>query len=389
MLDCQRDKFDLPEHISYLNTSYMSPSLRSVAQAGHAAIDQKLRPYEIRPADFFSSVEKLKESYATLIHTDDPQRIVPIPSVSYGIATVANNVTINAGQHIIVVEDQFPSNIYSWTKLAERTGATIKIIPKPESMQYRGRIWNEHVLEAINEQTALVALPHVHWSEGILFDLQRIRKKTKQVNALLVIDGTQSVGAYPFSIADIKPDALICGGYKWLLGGYSLGLAYFGEAFDNGEPIEENWINRKNSQDFSGLVNYEPDYQEKANRYAMGEKSNFVLVPMLQTAITQLNEWGVENIQAYCRALIKDFQEEVRTLGFDFPDQEQIASHLFAVQIPQEIDISQLKQLLEDAHLYLSIRGNNLRIATHLFNTKEDLEKLLTCLKKVSEGLTV
>jgi len=76
---------------------------------------------------------------------------------------------------------------------------------------------------------------------------------------LLIIDGIQSIGTLPFSVKEIQPDALICAGYKWLLGPYSIGLAYYSDTFANGFPIEENWINRKNSEDFGGLVNYEPE----------------------------------------------------------------------------------------------------------------------------------
>ena len=50
----------------------------------------------------------------------------------------------------------------------------------------------------------------------------------------LVVDGTQSVGALPFDVGQIQPDALICATYKWLLGPYSLGLSYFGPRFDEG-----------------------------------------------------------------------------------------------------------------------------------------------------------
>lgn len=389
MLTCQRSKFDLPKEITYLNTSYMSPSLLTVAAAGHQAIDQKLRPYLIQPTDFFTGVEKLKKSYSQLIQNADPQRIALIPSVSYGMACVANSISLSSDEHIIVVEDQFPSNIYTWQKLAAKTGASIKTIATPTDISNKGKIWNSQLLEAINEKTALVALPHVHWSEGIVFDLKAIREKTRAVNALLVIDGTQSVGAYPFSVEDIQPDALICGGYKWLLGGYSLGLGYFGEAFDNGTPIEENWINRKNSEDFTRLVDYEPEYKEKANRFAMGEQSNFALVPMLQAALDQLNEWGVENIQAYCQELTKEFKTAVRDLGFQFPNDDQIAAHLFAIGIPAGIGIAELKAQFQKEKLYVSFRGNNIRIASHLFNTKDDLDKLLDCLKKATMSLQV
>ncbi|MEQ9007935.1 MAG: aminotransferase, partial [Ekhidna sp.] len=110
----------------------------------------------------------------------------------------------------------------------------------------------------------------------------------------------------PYSVKEIRPDALICAGYKWLMGPYSIGLAYYGAAFDGGEPIEENWINRLNSEDFSNLVNYQPEYQEMALRYEVGEHSNFILVPMLHQAIRQILNWQPDNIQVYTQELLRE-----------------------------------------------------------------------------------
>ena len=100
-----------------------------------------------------------------------------------------------------------------------------------------------------------------------------------------MVDGTQSIGAMPFDVARIQPDAVVCAGYKWLLGPYSLGLAYYGPRFDDGMPLEESWVNRANSRDFSSLVQYDDRYMTGPLRYDMGQRSNFILVPMLQAAI--------------------------------------------------------------------------------------------------------
>ena len=111
------------------------------------------------------------------------------------------------------------------------------------------------------------------------------------------------VGALPVNIDELQPDALIAAGYKWLMGPYSISMAFYGQAFDNAVPVEENWINRNNSEDFSGLVNYEDSYQPGAMRFDVGEHSNFILVPMIIEALKQLNSCGVENIQEYCRSI--------------------------------------------------------------------------------------
>ena len=101
----------------------------------------------------------------------------------------------------------------------------------------------------------------------------------------MIIDGSQSIGALPYDNENIKPDALFTVGYKWLLGPFSLGRGYYGEYFDGGIPLEENWVNRKHSKDFQNLVNYTDEYGPIAARYNVGQNSNFHLVPILNETI--------------------------------------------------------------------------------------------------------
>src|SRR5690606_12397358 len=114
-----------------------------------------------------------------------------------------------------------------------------------------------------------------------------------------------------------------------LLGPYSIGLAYYGPHFDGGTPIEQNWINRLESENFSSLVSYQPEYQPGAARYSVGEQSNFILVPMALKAIEQINRWGVPNIQEYCESISKDAIEKLREKGFIVEDLPYRSSHLF------------------------------------------------------------
>ena len=72
--------------------------------------------------------------------------------------------------------------------------------------------------EAITTDTAAVMVPTVHWYDGITFDLPRVAEAARAAGAALIVDGTQSVGALPFDCAIVQPDALVCAGYKWLLG---------------------------------------------------------------------------------------------------------------------------------------------------------------------------
>ncbi len=298
------------------------------------------------------------------------------------MANVVKNISIEKTQHVLVAAEQFPSNYYPWQRLCEEKGGEVKIISPPPARENRGKIWNQRILENITRQTKVVALGNVHWADGTLFHLLAIRKRTKEVGALLIIDGTQTVGALAFDVQKIQPDALICAGYKWLLGPYSLGLAYYGEVFDGGKPVEENWINRKNSENFAGLVNYEPNYHPGALRYEVGEHSNFILVPMLLKALEQLNKWKPENIQEYCKVITKNTIDELVQLGFWIEDEAYRASHLFGIRLPLELELKKVKEDLLKKKIYVSYRGDAIRISPNVYNTKEDLKKLSTTLTR-------
>ncbi|WP_109851243.1 aminotransferase class V-fold PLP-dependent enzyme [Aquimarina sp. AU58] len=373
----QKHLFDLSDNITYLNGAYMAPQLKSVTEVGLASVIQKARPNEITPQDFFTQREILKQRFATLVNAPDYRNIAIIPSVSYGIANAANNIPINPGDEIVVVDEQFPSNVYVWQEVANKHSASITVIKPPKSFKDRGALWNQNILNAITRKTAVVAMSHVHWADGTLFDLKAIRAKTKDVNAFLIIDGTQSVGALPFSVSEIKPDALICAGYKWLLGPYSTGVAYYGDAFNEGTPIEHNWMNRYNSEDFTRLTQYEDRYKEKAARYSVGESSNFVLTPMLIRAIEQLIEWSPEAIQQYCKTISTTAIQQLRNLGCFIEEDHHRAHHLFGIYLPDHIDLEKLKTKLKKENIFISFRGNAIRVSSNVYNSETDFNRLL------------
>ena len=198
----------------------------------------------------------------------------------------------------------------------------------------------------------------------------------------MIIDGTQSVGALPFDVEKIRPDALICAGYKWLMAPYSTGLAYFGSYFDGGKPIEENWINRFESENFAALVNYQEEYQAGALRYEVGEHSNFILLPMLHQALKCIESWGVQNIQDYCESITKEAIEKMKLAGFEIEDEAYRSHHLFGIRLPESMDMDVIKKKLEKNKVFVSFRGNAIRVSPHIYNTKADMDKLATIISE-------
>ena len=357
----------------------MSPLLKEVEEIGIKSIQKKVNPSSIVANDFFDSQTLLKKRFAQLIEAPDFQNIAIIPSASYGIATVTKNITLKKGEEVIVLDEQFPSNIYSWKRLTTENQGLLRTVKAPIIDKNRGYIWNQKILDAITEKTKVVAIPQHHWTDGTYFNLKAIRKKTTDVGALLIIDGTQSIGVYPFSIQEIQADALICAGYKWLMGPYSIGVAYFSDEFCQGIPIEENWINHKNSEYFSQLIHYNEEYQPKAGRFNVGEASNFILTPMLSQGIKQLLDWTPQTIQNYCKSITKEAILELQHRGCFIEEEAYRASHIFGIYLPEKINLDNVKEKLIAQNISVSYRGNAVRVSPNVYNTKEDLKKLVSC----------
>jgi selenocysteine lyase/cysteine desulfurase len=381
MLSCQRARFTLDETVHYLNAATMSPNLKSVEAAGIAGLLLKSQPWRITQETFFTGVEAVRERAARLLHAPDAQRIALIPSVSYGMATVAKNLRARAGQHILLVHEEFPSDVYAWEGVCRTQGLTVRTVRPPDAPEGRGRRWNERLLDALSPDTALLVISPVHWSDGTRFDLDALGRRCRDVGALFCIDATQCAGAYPLDLAQLRPDALVAGGYKWLMSAYGMGLAYFGPTFDGGYPLEENWINRKGSENFRYLMDYTTEYRPGAARYGMGEQSNFIHVAMLEAALDQLLAWTPAAVQDYCRALVRPFAGTWQGLGYWLEDESARASHLFGLRLPAGTSMERLREELTRRNVYVSTRGTALRVSPHVYNDARDLEVLTEALR--------
>lgn len=384
MLECQRSAFSLPADVHFLNCAYMGPLPVAAQQAGMEAIGRKAVPTGIGPEDFFRDSDAARSLFAGIIGAPDPARVALMPAVSYGVAVAARNLPCRAGQRIITAAGQFPSNVYSWRRLAATAGAQVLAIAPPDSGDdARGPGWNRALLDAIDDRVAIVALPHVHWTDGTRFDLEAIGARAREVGAALVVDGTQSLGAMPFDLQRIQPDAVLCAAYKWLLGPYGLAFGWFGPRFDEGVPLEENWIARSDSHNFQRLVEYRDDYQPGSIRYDAGERSNFILLPMAVEALRLVAAWGADNVQHYCARLFQPVIEEVAGLGFRSEPPPGRGAHLFGLRAPAGTDLQALQDTLRQRNVHVSLRGDSVRVAPFAYNHDADAEALLAALRAI------
>jgi selenocysteine lyase/cysteine desulfurase len=375
LLPNQRHLFDIPDDVAFLNCAYLSPLPKISIAAGEQGISRKARPWTVTAGDFFAGSETVRARFAALINAQ-PDDIAFAPAVSYGMAQAAANIALTKTQTIVTLAEQFPSNVYPWMDLADRSGARFVSVPRPVDDD-----WTAAVLAAIDSATGVVALPHCHWTDGGLIDLEAISNACRRVGAILCVDATQSVGALPFDVQRIDPDYLAVASYKWLLGPYSFGFLYVAPHRQGGRPIEHNWIARRASEDFAGLVNYRQEFQDGARRFDVGERSNFALMPVADASLTLIAEWTVPAILATLTRRTEGIAARARAeLGIESVPSARRAGHYLGLRFPGGIPAGLPAQLAAE-NVHVSVRGAAIRVTPHLWNTDADVERLFAVLR--------
>lgn len=374
-MESQRALFDVPGDVTYLNAAYLGPRLWTVDEAGRAALARTARPWEISPPDFFSDAEVARERFASLVG-GDADGVAIVPAVSYGIALAAKNLPLERGQSVVVLEEQFPSNVYEWRAAAASAGATVETVPRPPDHD-----WTSAVIDRIDERTAVVAVPNCHWTDGTVVDLVRVGEAARGAGAALVVDATQSLGARPLDVAAVQPDWLAVTGYKWMLGPFSLGYCWVAPHRRDGEPLERNWITREGAEDFTGLVAYTDGFAPGARRYDMGERANFHVLPMGIASLEQLLDWGPANVEEYIGSLTDEIAREAVALGWDVAPREHRARHMLGLRRAGGIP-DKLPDLLKEARVFVSVRGSSIRVSPHVYNDADDVARLLEVLER-------
>ena len=383
MLKNQKYLFKLSDAIHYLNCAYKAPLLKSSEEGVIKALQREYNPIDFSSNSFFEDVDSVRSLFGKLVNSKSSQ-VVIIPSTSYGFASVFKNIPYKKGQHALTVQQEFPSDYYSLKRWCDTHNAELKIVTSNNETNL-GNDLNKKLIDNINESTAIINISSVHWTNGMQFDLEAIGKKCKTVGAKFVVDGTQSVGALPMNVEKFNIDALVCASYKWLIGTYSMGLMYISSEFNNGIPIEESWMNRANAKNFKNLTDYSDDYASGAARYNVGQTSNFLLIPILKSGLQQVLEWTPEGVQAYCKRLTQPLKDYLKSINIIIEDSYG-SSHIIGINLPKTIDINKLTENLLKHKVYLSVRSTSLRVSVNVFNTKEDIDKLIEVIEETRKS---
>lgn len=371
----QRHLFDVPEEIAYFNCAYNSPQLNESRARLRSGVDSKSCPWERTPASFFEDADRVRRLSAGIFGGGADGYAI-IPAASYGISAAARAIEpqLRPGDRILLMAEEFPSNVLPWQRTARETGATVVAVPTPD-----GGGWTRAILSRIDRSVKVVAVSTCHWTNGARVDLSPIAQASREVGGVLVVDATQSLGAMPLLVDEVQPDFLVAAGYKWLLCPYGFGLLYVSERWRDARPLEESWLAREGAGNFAALANYSAVYQPGARRFDVGETCAPTLLPGAIAALEQIAAWGVDRIAESLAVVNERIAAHLERLGFRLPGGADRCPHLLGAQLPAD-HTGNLVAELKARGIFISQRGDGVRFAPHLHVTPKDVDRLIQAL---------
>ncbi len=374
-----RHLFDVPDDVAYFNCAYYSPILNESRRRLIAATAEKSHPWTRTTEHFFDDAETIRGLAANLFG-GHAEGYALVPSVSYGISTAARAIepTLQAGDRILVMADEFPSNVLPWRRTALERGAEIVTVPTPADGD-----WTRAILAMIDARVKVVAMSACHWTNGARIDLGPIGRAARDLGSALVVDATQSLGAMPFAMDEVRPDFLIAAAYKWLLCPYGTAIMHVAERWHHARPLEESWLARSNAHDFTALADYSDEYLPGARRFDVGEKATTQL-PGVIAALEQIQTWGVGAIASHLGAITARIAAHLEGLGFRLAPAAHRCPHMIGAGVPDGFASAEhVAAALRAQQIYISRRGQSLRFAPHMHVNEHDIERLLGAMSDV------
>jgi selenocysteine lyase/cysteine desulfurase len=391
MLACQRDLFEMPRNICYLNSASYSPLPLQVLEAGRAAVARKGRPWTIDAAFANQQHERARAAAARLINAE-PADVALICSVGYGVATAGKLLTIAHGARVIVLENDHSSPMLEWRTRADAQGFAVETICQPDDGD-----WTSAVLAAIERPGAppvgLASISSVHWSDGGLIDLEKVVAALKRQGAVFLIDATQSAGVLAMDVKHLDPDFVIFPTYKWLLGPYGRAFIYVAKRHQDGVPLEQTAFGRRNVHAENEVYLTDVRYVSDARRFDMGERDHFISMEMAAIGMEMMAEWGAAAVAQRLVMLTERIAEGLRGIGLAVPERKLRAPHILSVSFKnlglQGGMPAELFEGLASEDVYVAARLGRMRISPHVYNDEADADRFVATLARLLKGSAV
>ncbi|MCW8934617.1 MAG: aminotransferase class V-fold PLP-dependent enzyme [Gammaproteobacteria bacterium] len=365
-----QNDFNLDPHLLYMNHAAVAPwPVRSV-EAVKKFAEENGRVGSSHYLNWLETEQTLKNDLAKLINAASADEIALLKNTSEGLSIIAKGIQWQAGDNIVISNEEFPSNFIVWDALraqgVELRIANISDTDYPEKA----------IIEQMDVNTRLLSISAVQYASGLRMNLALLGKACKSFKALYCVDAIQQIGAVQFDVQDMDADFVVADGHKWMLGPEGLALFYCKkDSFDELQLQQFGWHMVEDLSDFSNMKNWQP--AANARRFECGSP-NTMGIHALQASISLLLERGMHNIETGVLANIQQLVTLFSQLSdINIISPTDISRHAGIFSFNKQGAESQLLyQYLLSKGVVCALRGGGIRFSPHYYNQKSEFEKL-------------
>ncbi len=361
---------------TWLNVASEGPLPKKAKEALEEAVEWKMSPHLLTIPKFQQVPLKLKGFIASLLHVDLHDVILG-NSATYGLHLLANGLEFKAGDEIILLQNDFPTDILPWLSLRQK-GVIV------HQLKAKDQLFTCLELEgAFNKRTRLVCLPLVHSFSGYKLDIVSIGKLCRSHGILCVLNLSQAAGAFAIDLSQWELDAVVGAGYKWLLGPYGTGFCWIRKEVRERLNYPQNyWISLmdETSLKTEGPIDLKDDHT--ARRYDVFGTANFFNYVPWTASIEYLLSLGLDQVEKHNKALVDQLVEGLddKSYALISPRQKKERTNIVVFSHKDPAQNVRLLEVLQNKGFYLALWKNKLRASPHIYNTADEITPLLKVL---------
>jgi selenocysteine lyase/cysteine desulfurase len=358
---------------AYLAAASQGPLPLAAVRAGRKALQLKEQPWRLTTAVHLDAVREARALAGRLLGARDEQ-VALVTGAGAATNAAARGLELSEGDEVLLPCNEFPSCDFPWRWLSRR-GVVLRTV---EADLPGGAVSAERLASEVGPRTRVVAFSHVSYLHGGRIDPAPVVEAARRVGALTVVDGSQAAGALPFDFGASGVDVYAVAGYKYLLGPVGTGLGLFSAAALERLAVGDvNWQSVVGAEDVTQLPTA-LELRPGAGRYDAHETSSLNNLLPFAESLRLLLEATPAAVQAHARRLCDRILERLPP-GWEpaSPLAPEARSHLVCLRGPSPARTEAAYQTLRAGRVVISLRGGRIRVAPHLYNGFEDVDRLL------------
>jgi cysteine desulfurase / selenocysteine lyase len=360
--------------VVYLNAAGQAPMPRVSLEAVQASLEWKKYPNVMSDQRELDLPKRVRTSIANLIGAK-PEEIALTTGASTGLIALAYGLNWKPGDEILTAHREFPVQYTTWKPMEEREGVELKLIAPRERW-----ITAEDFIAALTPRTRVVSASMVRFDDGSMLETEKLGAACRSQNTLLALDVSQSCGGIPLEVRKLGADFITCSGYKWLLGPYGSGFFWgSSQLMASFRPGPFYWQGIDGLNHFDKLIFENPKAAPGSRGWDASETASYFNLAGWAASLRFLLEVGVDTVAAHNQKLMALMFESlppdqcIRTSPAEKPSQGPFGC--FAGQTPEKT--MDIYERLRQENVIASLREGNIRVSTHLYNTEQDIDKLV------------